>query len=109
MEEEVALAGGRTTAGIVRVGATVRRRVKPGAAFAHALLRHLETRGFDGAPRFVGLDETGREILSFLPGSVPPELGHFSDDQLAAAARLLRSLHDATLDCPLRNGHEIVC
>jgi len=106
---EETLIGGRTTAGVVRIGDTVRRPIKPGAAFGHELLRHLETRGFGGAPRFLGLDEAGREILSFLPGSVPPELGHFSDDQLAAAARLLRSLHDATLDCPVRNGNEIVC
>lgn len=44
-----------------------------------------------------------------MPGSVPSELGYFSNEQLVAAARLLRALHDATLDSPLRNGHEVVC
>ncbi len=34
----------------------------------HALLRHLEARGFAGAPRVLGLDEQGREVLSYLPG-----------------------------------------
>ena len=48
-------------------------------------------------------------MLSFIPGFVPPELGYFSDAQLMAAARLLRQLHDATLDCPLRNQYEVVC
>jgi Ser/Thr protein kinase RdoA (MazF antagonist) len=106
---EVPLTGGRTTAGIVRIGDTVRRPLKEGATFVHALLHHLESRGFSGAPRYLGTDDAGREILSFIPGSVPPELGHFSDAQLAAAARLLRQLHDATLDSALRDGHEVVC
>jgi aminoglycoside phosphotransferase (APT) family kinase protein len=57
----------------------------------------------------LGVDSTGREILSFIPGSVPAELGYFSDAQLIGAARLRRQLHDATLDCSLRNGHEVVC
>jgi aminoglycoside phosphotransferase (APT) family kinase protein len=56
-----------------------------------------------------GVDTAGREILSFIPGFVPSELGCFSDAQRIAAARLLRQLHDATLDCGLRNPHEIVC
>jgi hypothetical protein len=106
---EILLRGGRTTAGVVRIGDTVRRPLKPQATFVHGLLKHLEARGFDGAPRFLGIDGAGRETLSFIAGSVPPELGAFSDGQVAAAARLLRQLHDATLDGPLRDGHEVVC
>jgi len=79
------------------------------AAFVHELLGHLGARECDCAPRCLGVDSVGREVLSFLPGSVPPELGDFSDAQLVAAAGLLRRLHDATLDCPLRNVHEVVC
>jgi hypothetical protein len=109
MEQEITLKGGRTTAGVVRIGDTVRRPIKARAALAHELLRHLEKHGFGGAPRFLGIDSVGREILSFVPGSVPPELGYFSDEQLMAAARLLRRLHDTTLDCLLRDGGEVVC
>ena len=109
MERDIPLIGGRTTTGVVRIGDTVRRPIKAQATFAHGLLRHLQTRGFTAAPTLVGVDPEGREILSFIPGFVPPELGHFTDAQLIAAARLLRQLHDATLDCPLRNEHEVVC
>ena len=109
MEREIPLTGGRTTTGVVRVGHTVRRPLDGRGSLAHDLLHHLERRGFNGAPRFLGIDDAGREILSFIPGCVPPELGHFTDAQLAAAARLLRQLHDATLDCPLRNGYEVLC
>jgi hypothetical protein len=109
MESEIPLIGGRTTTGVVRIGDTVRRPIKARATFVHELLRHLQTRRFTAAPEFVGVDTAGREILSFIPGFVPPELGYFSDAQLNAAARLLRQLHDATLDCPLRSPYEIVC
>jgi Ser/Thr protein kinase RdoA (MazF antagonist) len=55
------------------------------------------------------LDAQGREILTFRPGNVPQELGEFSDVQCIAAARLLRSLHDATTDCELRGSNEVIC
>ncbi len=40
---------------------------------------------------------------------MPPELGEFSADQVASAARLLRSLHDSTLDFEPKSGYEVVC
>jgi len=64
----VALDGGRQTTGIVRIGDTVRRPLHRNSEFVHALLRHLEAVGFDGAPRLLGIDEHGREILSFIEG-----------------------------------------
>ena len=36
-------------------------------SFAHKLLRHLEQRGWPGAPRLLGVDGQGREVLD-LPG-----------------------------------------
>ena len=67
--------------------------------------------GFGGAPRFLGLDERGREILSFLPGSVPADLGDYDDAQLRMAAALLRQFHDATTTMPLvrRSRFEVAC
>lgn len=106
---EIELTGGRTTAGVVRIGDTVHRPVSAGSSFVHGILRHLESKEFQGAPRFLGLDDKGREVLTFLPGYVPDELGAFSGDQTAAAAKLLRSLHDATTDCALRAANEVVC
>jgi hypothetical protein len=107
--EEVALAGGRTTSGVVRVGDTVRRPLKSNSAFVHQLLTYLESKGFSGAPRFLGIDLANREILSFIPGFVPDNLGEFSGTQLAAAARLLRAFHDATTDCELKGSKEVIC
>jgi Ser/Thr protein kinase RdoA (MazF antagonist) len=69
----------------------------------------LEARGFAGVPRWLGRDSAGREILSFIPGDVPSELGSFSADQIRGAARLLRGYHDATLDFEALGTSEIVC
>lgn len=93
---EIFLAGGRTVHGVVRVGDTVRRPATPNSEFVRRLLRHLASVGFDCCPKYLGLDEQGRNILSFVPGDVPAELGAFTEVQIAAAARLLRALHDAT-------------
>lgn len=95
---EAALHGGEITEGVVRVGDTVRRPVRPFTPAVHALLRHLEAVGFTGAPRVLGIDEQGREILSYLPGRAavrPLEAYMVSDESLAALARLVRRFHDA--------------
>lgn len=109
--DEIPLLGGRVTAGIVRVGDTVRRPISGDRTSVHALLRHLASVGFDGTPRFLGIDETGREILSFLPGEVPTDLGHYDDTALQAAATLLRRFHDATSTFPavIASGAEVIC
>lgn len=106
---EVPLRGGRLTSGVVRIGSTVRRPIGAHSPFVHRLLAHLEEVGFDGAPRLLGEDDQGREILTFIDGWVPPNLDHFPDDVVIAAARLLRRLHDATAGSSLADGHEVVC
>ena len=81
---------------VVRVGDTVRRSQGPWSAAVHALLRHLEAVGFDGAPRFLGIDERGREVLSFVEGeTLRPDIRDSDDDLLAAVGRLLRRYHEA--------------
>lgn len=98
-EAETALSGGQINT-VIRVGNTVRRAVNRDMSLQHALLGHLETKGFSGAPRYLGRDEQGRDILTYLPGEVFFDKDDFSDAQLVAAARLLRAYHDATTDFP---------
>jgi Ser/Thr protein kinase RdoA (MazF antagonist) len=87
--------------GVVRVGDTVRRTIKrhgPTKA-VRALLLHLEEVGFDGAPRYLGIDERGREVLSYVEGDValaPYPAWSMTDSALTSVGRLLRRFHDAT-------------
>jgi hypothetical protein len=96
---EVVLSGGLTNARrVTRVGNTVRRPRRPTSPATWALLEHLERVGFEGAPRFLGVDDRGREVLSFLPGEAAIEpYGDwaFTDEALVSVAELLRRFHDA--------------
>lgn len=83
---------------VVRVGDTVRRPVRPFTATVQAYLTHLHGRGFTEAPKPLGYDEQGREILSYVTGEVPLEpLPDWATEPqvLVALARLVRRLHDA--------------
>ena len=102
-EIEIRLAAGNTSS-VWRRGATIRRSTGPWTPAVHRLLRHLEAVGFLGAPRVLGLEEQGREVLTYLEGEVPvyptpPDL--WSEGVLEEVAELLRRLHDATVDLDL--------
>jgi hypothetical protein len=92
---------------VVRVGDTVRRTMYPWSASVHLLLQHLESVGFAAAPRFLGIDDKGREVLSYVEGvcgadgSAGPGFGAHvwamvaPDVGLERFARSLRQYHDA--------------
>jgi hypothetical protein len=101
------LSGGATADGIVRVGATVRKPPHGGSDLMRDVLLHLERSGFDAAPRWLGVDEQGRTVLTWIDGETftdrgqlhpyigdPPTRVTFSDKQLAAVMHLLRRYHD---------------
>ena len=94
---ELPLFGGNVNQGVVRVGDTVRRAKSASSPNVHSLLRHLETVGFPNAPRFLGTDDKGREILTYIDGTTAfaDEIWS-SDAPLVAATKLLRAFHDAT-------------
>jgi len=82
---------------VVRIGDTIRRPLQPWTATVHCLLRHLEAVGFPHAPRVLGFDEEGREVLTYFEGE-SGQLGWakvVNDRGLSAFARLLRDYHDA--------------
>lgn len=98
---EIPLAGGyiiEEAERVVRVGATVRRPMRDCTPSVHALLKHLEAVGFDRAPRVIGIDDQGREVLTFVEGETAtrPLPDHVvTEETLVALARLLRRFHDA--------------
>ena len=123
MDEEQ-LVGGNTQAEVVRVGNTVRRPTGKWTPGVHALLQHLDSVGYDGAPKLRGVDEQGREILSYVSGTVVwPD--HFSlvqtDAALAEIAGVIWRYHDAVAGFPYkrftwsdrgadpRGPHEVLC
>lgn len=108
----------------VRVGQTVRRRAGPWTPAVHALLRFLEAAGFE-APRPLGMDDKGREMLEFIEGeahsgTLEPLPDHVMQERhLIAAAKLLRRYHetvasfrppsDARWRLVAPTEHELIC
>ncbi|HEY0698372.1 MAG TPA: phosphotransferase [Micromonospora sp.] len=98
---------------VVRVGDTVRRPAPASAGFVHRLLDLFAARGWPGAPRHLGTDEQGREVLSFVEGHVawepvqPPSVG--DEHSLARVAELVREFHGLTAGTELAGDREVVC
>jgi hypothetical protein len=100
--EEVLL-GGLETGRVVKVGDTVRRVSGPWTPTIQALLRHLQAKGFP-APRPLGLDEVGRESVTYLQGQAanwpwPPAL--LATEGAGQIGGLLKRYHDAAADFDL--------
>jgi hypothetical protein len=111
-EHGTRLAGGYSGTTVVRVGDTVRKWRAGDGSYVRSVLKHLErSASFAGAPRFLGLDDQGREILTFIAGEVPPDDPNEppSDARLISAARLIKRYHAATVGSELVGSGEVVC
>lgn len=104
---EIPLTGGHITPEVVRVGETV-RRTSQGTSFAVRVLTHLETVGYAHAPRFLGVDDRGRLVLTFIPGRTTDHPSQRAAGAYAAGGRMLRGLHEATAGNELAGGRECV-
>ncbi|MEM9651965.1 MAG: phosphotransferase [Actinomycetota bacterium] len=96
-DPEEPLAGGNTTAGVVRRGNTVRRPAGHWTPTVHRLLAHLAATDYP-APRPLGVDDRGREILTFIPGeAVHPHRLELLDGEpaLRRVGRLIADYHRA--------------
>lgn len=96
------LAGG-FDGGALLIDGTVRRVPGAWTPTVTALLQHLAHRGFVGAPRSLGIDSQGRDVLSYLTGSTVgsaypwPKWTH-SNEALEAVGDWLRRYHSAVAD-----------
>lgn len=119
---EIELTGGNSNSSVVRVANTVRRSIGKSSPAVHRLLRFLADQGYQGSPRYLGEDEQGREILSYIQGSCKIDArAWMSEDILVSAATLLKGLHEATAQYPIKDGetwgyeypdpnqHETIC
>jgi hypothetical protein len=97
----------------------VSRPAGPATQAIHSFLRHIRSKGLTAVPEPVGIQD-GFEKLRFIEGASGGE-GWFhqhTDEGLASAARLLRAIHDASVDwippagtpwnAPAVSGDEVV-
>ena len=110
------------SSGVVRIGQTVRRPAHRNTPTVQSLLKHLEEKSFGGAPRALGIDWDGHEMVSYINGTA----GHYplkpyvlSNSTLIQVAQLLRRYHDASASFstpansswkgPVASRREVVC
>jgi hypothetical protein len=91
----IPLNDGNSGAIVYRVGDTVRREPKPWSSSVDALLLHLESVGYEGAPRALGYDTLGRQVLSYIPGRAAAEPTDLGEGDVRQVGRLIREFHDA--------------
>jgi aminoglycoside phosphotransferase (APT) family kinase protein len=97
----------------VKVGNTVHRQPSEQSSYVHQVLRFLEDANFEWAPRFLGMDEQGWEVLSFIEGYVPHGQAvpgrTWSLETMQDIFAHIRELHDLTSGSELSKGHECIC
>ncbi|WP_459383530.1 phosphotransferase [Arthrobacter humicola] len=120
MDEEEVLTGGNSTL-VTRVGRTVRRTAGPWTPAVHSLLEALRHAGVTEVPQALGMDEHGREVLSFIDGDAahyPLPDWIWDPSVLRDAGALLRRIHDASVglaraglswQLPTHQPAEVVC
>jgi len=106
--KETILSGGQCTDSVVRIGNRVHRTKSDNYEFIHSVLLFLEKQNFTYAPKFLGIDEKGREMLSYLEGEVPRDVP-MSFSQKITAVKILRSFHDILADSQFCGNQETVC
>lgn len=107
-EIEIPFSGGESDGIVVRVGDKVHKRKNGNFEFIHSVLAHLEQGDFHYSPRFFGLDDKGRAILSYIKGVVPREVD-LSFQQKVAAVKIMRQFHDLLAGTALAGSAETVC
>lgn len=119
MESQPGLA--RHTSGVRRCGDDIIRPAGPWTPAVHRLLRQLtDVPGLEGVPRPHRVTDSGHEVLSFVPGSVPAypmPSWVWSHAALVSAAVYLRRVHDATVGIdragpwrsPVHQPVEVIC
>jgi len=87
---------------VEKIGNTVHKTTKGNSLMVREYLLYLEQEGMTGVPRFLGVDEQGREMFSYLPGkTMGPDYpaDHpclHSDEAACDMAQFMRRLHDVS-------------
>ena len=78
-----------------KVGRTVRRPTGPWTPAVHELMQWLVDQGLGGVPHVGGIDDDGREVISYVEGrGVPVDDEVVLDEVLVEAVTWLRQYHD---------------
>lgn len=107
-EIEIPFNSGESTKEVVRIGNTVRRSLGRNSERTHSIYKALENAHFELSPRLLGIDEKGREIITYINGT-NVSYSSISMDMCVEAIKALRRFHDILADTPLKKDQETIC
>ncbi|WP_345346464.1 phosphotransferase [Actinoallomurus liliacearum] len=84
------------------------RPASDSSQFMASLLKLFDQQNFMGAPKYLGQVD-GKDVLTYIEGEVPAKFQPWSDEQVRAAVRLLREMHDATRGSDLAGRFDVIC
>ncbi|WP_114855008.1 phosphotransferase [Brachybacterium sp. YJGR34] len=92
---EHTLDGGNATAGVVRIGDTVRKPWEPTTPAVHEFMAHVAAAGVE-VPAVLGRDDRGRQILEHVPGELALHSPPLTREDLIRVGGMLRAFHEAS-------------
>lgn len=105
--KEQKLFGGRSTVGVVKRDDVVYRPHKPESDFANVFLQFLEAQNYPYSQRYLGRDDSGRDMYRYIEGDVPIEIGETTINQLCRFMKMVRAFHDISTD--FTNSSTVIC
>jgi tRNA A-37 threonylcarbamoyl transferase component Bud32 len=97
---EESLTGGNASAGVVRIGETVRKPWLPSTERTVAYMLALRDRGID-LPEPHGMDDEGRLAFDYVPGDLAMEREPLDHALLRRVGALVRAIHEASVGLPV--------
>ena len=106
-EQEITFKSGESNGGVVRIGNTVRRNLTERSDFVHQLMEELTSHHFLLSPKFIGIDEKGREVISYISG-IQMNHGEITIDIMKQSMSALKKFHDILAESKLSEDQETV-
>ena|SRR5680860_806132 len=98
--EEKELTGGNASGNVVQVGGTVRKPWIENTSVVQSFLAVLRSHGVD-APQPLGRDESGRQTVGYVEGSIALGQMPLGTDNLRRVGRMIRRIHDVSESVPM--------
>lgn len=105
--DEEALTRGNASAGVQRIGSTVRKPWLPTTERVIAFMVALRERGID-LPDPHGRDDQGRLVLDYVPGDLAMDRSPLDGSTLRRVGALVRRIHDASSGLSWPDGWEVL-
>lgn len=104
-QQEISFSSGESKQKVVRVGDTVRKEPAENCDFIRKVMIELTNNDFHYSPRYLGMDDKGREIMTYIDGE---QMNHteISFDLIKQTLVVLRKFHDIFSKSELSGGEE---